>query len=120
VGESGIINYNHLVCSGHMNYFLRRWRNLYRYSNQGWEYKNKQMRYVYHHRSQMGGISGSGQHHSKLKPLCIWFLQCLWWMTQELPVVRDTPIPSLGDFEKDGDDAEPDNDLYVKSEQEME
>jgi hypothetical protein len=119
VGESGMKKYTHLVCSGHMTYFLRRWRNLYRYSNQGWEYKNKQMRYVYHNRSQMGRNSGSGQHHSKLKPLGFWFLRCLWWMTREFPVVHDTPIPSLDDFENDGDDAEPDNDLFAKSEQEM-
>jgi hypothetical protein len=69
----------------------------------------------------MGGNSGSGQHHSKLKPLCLWFLRCLWWMTREFPVIHDTPIPSLDDFENDGDeDQQPDNDLSVKSEKEIE
>jgi hypothetical protein len=66
----------------------------------------------------MGGNSGSGQRHSKLKPLGIWFLRCLWWMTRKFPVVHDTPIPSLDDFENDGNDAESDNDLSIKSEQE--
>jgi hypothetical protein len=120
VGESGITNYTHLVCSGHMTYFLRHWHNLYRYSNQGWDYKNKQMRYLYQHRSHMGGSSGSGQHHSKLKPLSLWVLRCLWSTTREFPVVSDTPIPSLDDFENNRDDAEHDNDLSVESEEEME
>jgi hypothetical protein len=34
-------------------------------------------------------------------------------------VVSGTPIPILDKFKNDGDDAEPDDDLSVKSEEEM-
>jgi hypothetical protein len=70
-----------------------------RYSNQ---YKNKQTRYVYHQRNQMGGNYGSGQRHSTRQPLEYWFLRCLWWMTREFPHVLDAPLPSHIDSEDDG------------------
>jgi hypothetical protein len=40
-GREGMMNYFHLLTNGHAIYFLRKWRDLYRYSNQGWEYQNK-------------------------------------------------------------------------------
>jgi hypothetical protein len=99
VGEAGTMNCTHLVCLGHMAYFLRRWHNLYQYPNQVREYKNKQIRYIYHHRRPMGGNSGSGQHNSKRKPLCLWFFRCLCKATPTpaAPVVyahRRTYIPA--------------------------
>jgi hypothetical protein len=53
-------NNTHLISSGQIPNFLPRWRNIYRYSNQGCEYEIKQMRYVYHHMSQMGVNLGLG------------------------------------------------------------
>jgi hypothetical protein len=35
VGREGMMNYLHMICSGHMIVYLRRWKNLYRFSNQG-------------------------------------------------------------------------------------
>jgi hypothetical protein len=87
-GREGMTNYTHLLVSGQVTYFLRRYRNLYRYSNQGWEFQNSQMKYIYMHRTNRGGSEGtSGGQSSKMKPLGRWFLLCLWWLTKE-PWVR--------------------------------
>jgi len=40
VGIQGITNYMHLLGAGHLYHYLMRWRNLYRYQQQGWEKKN--------------------------------------------------------------------------------
>jgi hypothetical protein len=84
-GREGLTNYTHLLNSSHVTYYLRRFRNLYRYSNQGWEYQNSQMKYVYLHRTNRGGSEGThGERSSKIKHLGRWMLRVLWWMTKEL------------------------------------
>ena len=35
-GRPGITNYIHFIGAGHLTYFLKEYRNLYRYSQQGW------------------------------------------------------------------------------------
>jgi hypothetical protein len=69
-GREGLTNYTHLLNSSHFTYYLRRLLNLYRYSNQGWEYQNSQMKYVYLHRMNRGGSEGThGGRSSKMKYL---------------------------------------------------
>ena len=34
-GDIGMTNYFHIVAAGHLSYYLKEWRNLYRYSQQG-------------------------------------------------------------------------------------
>jgi hypothetical protein len=92
-GREGMTNYLHMICSGHMIAYLRRWKNLYRFSNQGWEYQNASIRYVYHHRSQHGGSSGKyGGRGSKVKPIGMWFLRKLWWLTKYTSVLNPCSI----------------------------
>jgi hypothetical protein len=55
-GREWLTNYTHLLKSSHMTYYLNRFRNLYRYYNQGWEYQNSQMNYVYLHCTNRGGL----------------------------------------------------------------
>jgi hypothetical protein len=57
-GREGPTNYTHVLTSGHMIYYVRWWRNLYHFSNQGWEHLNASIRYEYHNRSQTGGSAG--------------------------------------------------------------
>jgi hypothetical protein len=52
-GREGCTKYNHILTC-HIVQFLRKWRNLYRYSNQGWEYQNKIVRNRYHHHTTRG------------------------------------------------------------------
>jgi hypothetical protein len=68
-GREGMTNYTHLLVSGQVNYFVRRYTNMYRYLNQGWEFQNSQMKYIYMHRTNRGGSEGtSGGRSSKMKP----------------------------------------------------
>jgi hypothetical protein len=39
----GVSNYIHMLGAGHIAHFLTKYKNLYRYSNQGWEFQNKQV-----------------------------------------------------------------------------
>ena len=36
-GEEGVTNYIYIIGSGHINFYLTRYRNLYKFSQQGWE-----------------------------------------------------------------------------------
>jgi hypothetical protein len=47
VGREGMTNYTNVMTSGHIVYYLKYWRNFYRYSNQEWEQFNSQYRYIY-------------------------------------------------------------------------
>jgi hypothetical protein len=40
LGLSGVTNYMHLLDAGHLYHYLKKWGNLYRYQQQGWEMKN--------------------------------------------------------------------------------
>ena len=46
-GDEGMANYTHYLVSGHVTYFLRKYRNLYKYSQQGWEYLNWRLKNYY-------------------------------------------------------------------------
>lgn len=39
-GKDGVTNYIHMMGSGHLAEYLYKWKNLYRYSQQGWEAMN--------------------------------------------------------------------------------
>jgi hypothetical protein len=72
-GMEDMTNYTHALTIRYMIYYLKRWRNLYRLSNQGWEHLNASIRYVYHHRSQTGGSAGR-QWLEELKNKTNWLL----------------------------------------------
>jgi hypothetical protein len=40
-GKEGITNYMHMLGSSHISYYMQRHRNLYKYSQQGWESMNE-------------------------------------------------------------------------------
>jgi hypothetical protein len=42
-GSDRISNYIHMMITGHIIYYLRKWRNHYRYENEGWEHITAQM-----------------------------------------------------------------------------
>jgi hypothetical protein len=57
-GDS-ITNYIHMVGAGHLTYFLCRYRNLYKFSQQGWEALNQKLKYFYFHNTNHGGCGGN-------------------------------------------------------------
>ena len=77
--ESGVGNYVHMIGAGHFSYYLRKWRNLYRYSQQGWEALNSQIKTVYFRRTQRGGHKGDGEFNSKVEPIAKWVQRSLFW-----------------------------------------
>jgi hypothetical protein len=67
-GRGGLTNYTHLLNSFHVTYCLKRLRNIYRCSNQGWEYQNSQVNYVYMHRTNHREYEcASGGRRPKMK-----------------------------------------------------
>lgn len=82
LGERGVTNYFHMLGSGHFRYYLMEWRNLNRYSQQGWESLNSQIKQVYFRRTQRGGHGGkAGERNSKVKPIARWIQRKLYWMS---------------------------------------
>jgi hypothetical protein len=80
----GMTNYFHMIGSGHMTYYLREWRNLYRYSQQGWEALNSLLKNIYFRRTQRGGHKGDGStRNSKLEPIANWIQRRLFFMSKK-------------------------------------
>jgi hypothetical protein len=80
--RDGMTNYFHMIGSGHLRYYLQEWRNLYRYSQQGWESLNALIKMFYFRRTQRGGHGGKkGEPNSKIKPIARWFLRRLFWLS---------------------------------------
>ena len=73
-GRDGMTNYFHLLKAGHYAYFLRKYHNLYRYSQQGWENINSRLKRTFHHNTQKGGCG-----RSKLLPVIYTLLQDMLW-----------------------------------------
>ncbi len=79
MGRDGITNYIHILGGGHLRYYLKKWRNLHRFQNQGWEAYNQQVQAFWHHRTQRGGRCD----RSKIRPIARWILRMMLWKTGE-------------------------------------
>jgi hypothetical protein len=79
----GMTNYIHLLASGHISEYLYRHRNLYVYSNQGWEALNGLVKQVYFRRTQRGGAAGRSGKRSRLKGIGCWLQRRLVFMVLE-------------------------------------
>eukprot|EP00978_Attheya_sp_CCMP212_P007591 scaffold17549_cov35-Attheya_sp.AAC.2 len=60
-GTQGMINYLHDLAAGHFSYYLRKYRNLYRYSQQGWEAFMGLLKTVDHSKTNFGEHSNGGE-----------------------------------------------------------
>jgi hypothetical protein len=70
--KEGITNYIHMIGSGHIAEYLYKWKNLYRYSQQGWEAMNSLIKTFFFRRtSHGGGVRGDSQK-SRLIPIARW------------------------------------------------
>ena len=58
-GMDMITNYIHMLGSGHISYFLRKYHNLYRYNQQGWEGLNFKITDIFFHYTNKGGKGGN-------------------------------------------------------------
>lgn len=79
-GYDGITNYMHMIGAGHLRYYLKKWKNLNRFSNQGWESYNAMLASFWHHRTMKGGGKNVAQQ-SKIQPIAHWILRVMLWRT---------------------------------------
>ena len=79
----GMTNYIHLLASGHIAEYLYRHRNLYVYSNQGWEALNGLVKQVYFRRTQRGGAAGRSGKRSRRRGIGCWLQRRLVFMVLE-------------------------------------
>ncbi len=70
-----------MLSSGHLAEYIFKWRNLYRFSQQGWEIFNHVFTTVYFRRTNHGGGRHEGAIKSKLIGIAQWLQQRLLWMT---------------------------------------
>jgi hypothetical protein len=80
-GLHGCTNYMHVLSSGHLAEYLFKWRNLYHFSQQGWENFNHVFSTVYFRRTNHGGRRHKGAIKSKLIGIARWLQRRLLWMT---------------------------------------
>ena len=80
-GSAGITNYIHLIGCGHMRWFLQKYRNLYMFSQQGWEQMNKRANGIYHRHSQKGGEGAKESERSQILPIFRFFVRKWMWNT---------------------------------------
>jgi hypothetical protein len=93
---NGITNYIHMIGAGHFKHFLIKYRNLYCYSQQGWEAYNHLIKSFYYRQTQRGGAKGrSGTNKvSKMEPIAKWIVQKIWWLQgleTEIEFMRKVP-----------------------------
>jgi hypothetical protein len=77
--REGITNYIHLIGSGHVTYYLRRYRNLYRFSQQGWESLNSKVKRIFYKNTQKGGKGSKDKTY--LLPVVRFLQRDLLWKT---------------------------------------
>jgi hypothetical protein len=83
-GHEGVTNYIHLLSSGHINYFMKKYGCLYLYSQQGWEALNSTIQTFILQSSQRGGHnSGENKSKSYVFPLVRFIIRDLLWKTGE-------------------------------------
>jgi hypothetical protein len=73
-GLEGCTNCIHMMSSGHLSACLqKKWKNLHRHSQQGWEAFNSLLKSFYFGRTQRGGTSNAGKgRKSRLLPVGRW------------------------------------------------
>jgi hypothetical protein len=60
LGAVHMTNYVHIIGAGHLTYFVSKYRNLYRFSQQGWESFNQLLKHYYFNNTNHGGSLGNG------------------------------------------------------------
>ena len=79
-----------MIGAGHFLYYLRKWRNLYRYSQHGWEALNSQIKTVYFRRTQHGGHKGGSEFNSKVEPIARWVQRSLFGRLEWVKCLNNT------------------------------
>jgi hypothetical protein len=81
-GKEGITNYIHMLGSSHISYYMNEHRNLYKFSQQGWESLNEKVKLIFFNHSQHGGNYGTNvaeNERNYLKTIFMSFQRELLW-----------------------------------------
>ena len=85
-GKNGIGNYLHMIGSGHIYVYMKRWGNLNKYSQQGWEALNALIKFFFFRRTNKGGgNSGEDGSKSKLIPIGNLIQRRFFWICNLVP-----------------------------------
>lgn len=80
-GREGVMNYIHMLGSGHITEFIVYWGNLYSHSQQGWEAFNSLVKTYYFRRTARGGSGNRGvSTKSRVIPIARWLSRRMMWM----------------------------------------
>jgi hypothetical protein len=97
--KEGVTNYIHMMGSGHFAEYLYKWRNLYRYSQQGWEAMNAMIKTFFYRRTNHGGSTGNKgtSQKSGLVPIARWLQRrliflCRFTEDEISKYIRENPI----------------------------
>jgi hypothetical protein len=83
-GKEGVTNYIHMLGSSHIQYYMKTHRNLYKYSQQGWESLNEKFKLSFFNHTQRGGNFGSQvaeNERSYLKSIFMYFQREVLWVS---------------------------------------
>jgi hypothetical protein len=83
-GKEGVTNYIHMLSSGHIRYCMQVHRNLYKYSQQGWESLNEKFKLTFFNHTQRGGnygVNTAESERSYLKSIFRAFQRELLWIS---------------------------------------
>lgn len=82
--KEGITNYIHMLGSSHVAYYMKRHRNLYKFSQQGWESLNEKFKLIFFNHSQRGGNYGANVTENEryyLKTIFMAFQREILWIS---------------------------------------
>lgn len=82
--KEGITNYLHMLGSGHVSYYMKKHKNLSKFSQQGWESLNEKVKLIFFNHTQRGGNYGSsagGQERYYLRSIFLAFQREVMWIS---------------------------------------
>lgn len=83
-GKEGVTNYLHMLSSGHIKYYMTTHRNLYKFSQQGWESLNAKVKLTFFNHTQRGGNfgkEGEESERSYLRAIYMAFQREVMWIS---------------------------------------
>ena len=96
--KEGITNSLHMIGSGHIYDYLYKWKNLYRFSQQGWEAMNSLIKTFFFRRTSHGGVLRGASKKSRLIPIVQWLQRRLIFLCRIdegriCQYVKENPMP---------------------------
>ena len=77
--RNGMTNYIHFLGSGHVAYYLFKYRNLYRYSQQGFEAMMGKIKAIYHRCTSRGGHGSTQEDRSHILQVAHFLMRMMMW-----------------------------------------